>query len=216
MACGSAFAQMPGMTSHDMSIPPGHASIGLEEVCDAQYENLELHFPGGKRQSTLKDALHGIVLWPKQYIIIPDEEQSVPPTNPLSRLQSSPGRPSVPGSSSHQAHSPSPQPFHSGGASDDDDIPRPSSHEARSLSPPKQPPTKKQAPKRSRAQASKPVQPPKEKQVRKKKSEGPKRKLAYECTEDETEEICQRELDDFFSRMCAMVSKRRSSRGKTK
>jgi hypothetical protein len=82
VAYGSAFAHFPRQTSHDMSIPPGYASVSVEEMCQPQFEGLELDIPGGDRERTLKDAVHGIILWPKRYIIIPQAEGSIPPTDP--------------------------------------------------------------------------------------------------------------------------------------
>ena len=182
----SAFAHFPGQTSYGMLIPRGYASVAVEEICDPQFEELELEIPGGDGEKTLKDALHGIILWPKRYIIISGNEASIPSRDPP---PSSPGRSSAPGLSSQHARSPSPEPFNSGGASDDDDIPP--------ESPPKQPPTVKQAPKRSRAQASKSRPPPIKKQpIKKKKLEPVIKKLPYEMTKEENEIECQKQLDD--------------------
>jgi hypothetical protein len=71
VAYGSAFAHFPRKTSHDMLIPPGYASVSVEEICQSRFEDLELDIPGGDEERTLKDAVHGIILWPKCYIIIP-------------------------------------------------------------------------------------------------------------------------------------------------
>ena len=49
MAYGSAFAHLPGRTSHDMEISPGYASVGLEEV-HPDYNDLELEIPGSSSQ----------------------------------------------------------------------------------------------------------------------------------------------------------------------
>ena len=103
MAYGSALAQMPGRTSHGMQIPPGYASVGLEEV-HPDYNDLELEIPGGDGEKTLKDAIHGIILWPKRYIIIP--EASVPLIDP--QQAPSTGLSLAPGSSSHHAHEQAP------------------------------------------------------------------------------------------------------------
>ena len=145
MAYGSALAHLPGRTSHGMEIPPGYASVGLEEICHPQFEDLKLEIPGGDDEKTLKDAVHGIILWPKRYIIIPD---MLAGSNPPRDTPQPP--PSSPGPSSRPSRSPrSPcqdEPFNLGGASssdDSDDIPP--------KSPPKQPPDAKQVPKRSRA-----------------------------------------------------------------
>jgi hypothetical protein len=53
-----------------MSIPPGYASVSVEKICQSDFEKLELDIPGGYGERTLKDALHGIILWPKRYIVI--------------------------------------------------------------------------------------------------------------------------------------------------
>jgi hypothetical protein len=82
VAYQSAFAHFPGQTSHDMLIPPSYASVSVEEICQPQFEGLELDIPGGDGERTLKDAVHGIILWPKHYIIIPQTEGSIPPTDP--------------------------------------------------------------------------------------------------------------------------------------
>jgi hypothetical protein len=129
----SAFAQFPGQTSHDMPIPPSYASVSVEKICQPDFEELELDIPGGDGEKTLKDALHGIILWPKHYIVIIPENDgslrdhlesgpssSVPAREPL---QSSSGS-----SSSLPTRSASPQePYdNSGEASSnkhDDDIP---------------------------------------------------------------------------------------------
>jgi hypothetical protein len=85
VAYKSAFAHFPGQTSHDMLIPPSYASVSVEEICQPQFEGLELDIPGGDGERTLKDAVHGIILWPKHYIIILQTEGSIPPTDPRSR-----------------------------------------------------------------------------------------------------------------------------------
>jgi hypothetical protein len=74
----SAFAHFPGQTSHDMLIPPGYASVSVEEICQTQFEDLELDIQGGDGERTLKDAPQPRPssspksrLWPTRYIIIP-------------------------------------------------------------------------------------------------------------------------------------------------
>jgi hypothetical protein len=66
-----------------MLIPPGYTSVSVEEICQPQFEDLELDISGGDGERTLKDAVHGIILWPKRYIIILQTEGSIPPTDPL-------------------------------------------------------------------------------------------------------------------------------------
>jgi hypothetical protein len=70
----SAFVHFPGQTSRDMLIPPIYTSVSVEEICQPQFEDLELDIPGGDGERTLKDAVHSIILWPKRYIIIPQTE----------------------------------------------------------------------------------------------------------------------------------------------
>jgi hypothetical protein len=80
VAYESDFAHFPRQTSHDMLIPPGYTSVSVEEICQSQFEDLELDIPGNDRERTLKDEVQGIILWPKRYIIIPQTEGSIPPT----------------------------------------------------------------------------------------------------------------------------------------
>jgi hypothetical protein len=149
VADGSAFAEFPGQTSNDMPIPPGYASVSIERICQPDFEELEIDIPGGDGEKTLKDALHGIILWPKRYIvIIPDNDGS-----PRDHLE--PGQPSsLRPSSTVPAHSPSPQqPYDNSGersSSDhDDDIPPDSLQQLFATS--------------SQAQSFRSVQPPKKK-----------------------------------------------------
>jgi hypothetical protein len=54
-----------------MLIPPGYASVSVEEICPPQFGDLELDIPRGDGERTIKDAVHGIILWSKRYIITP-------------------------------------------------------------------------------------------------------------------------------------------------
>jgi hypothetical protein len=51
---GSAFAQFPGQTSHNMPIPPGYASVSVEKICQLDFEKLELDVPGGDGERHLR------------------------------------------------------------------------------------------------------------------------------------------------------------------
>jgi hypothetical protein len=62
VAYRSAFAHFPRQTSHGMLIPPGYASVSVEEICQSQFEDLVLDIPGGDGERTFKDAVHGIIL----------------------------------------------------------------------------------------------------------------------------------------------------------
>jgi hypothetical protein len=37
----------PGLTSHGMLILPSYTSVCVEEICQSQFEDLELYIPGG-------------------------------------------------------------------------------------------------------------------------------------------------------------------------
>jgi hypothetical protein len=61
-----------------MPIPHGYTSVSVEKICQPDFEELELDILGGDREKTLKDAIHGIILWPKRYIvIIPEDDGSL-------------------------------------------------------------------------------------------------------------------------------------------
>lgn len=66
-----------------MEIPPGYSSVGVEHICDSQYEGLELDLPRGDGEIIIGDAFHGIILWCKGFIIIPGKEASLLPIDPL-------------------------------------------------------------------------------------------------------------------------------------
>src|SRR5688500_13374652 len=83
VAYGNALPILLGQTSHGMEISPGYSSVGLEQICDSQYEGLELDLPEGDWERTLGDALHGIILLRKRYFIIPGKEASLLPIDPL-------------------------------------------------------------------------------------------------------------------------------------
>jgi hypothetical protein len=163
-----------------MPIPPGYSSVSVERICQPDFEELEIDIPGGDGEKTLKDALHGIILWPKRYIvIIPKNDGS-----PRDRLE--PGQPSSPGpSSALPTRSPSPQqPYDNSGersSSDhDDDIPPNSPQQPFATS--------------SQAQSFKSVQPPKKKRKRSAKKK-PEAK-----TDEETKGSIQKEVKDFFEK----------------
>jgi hypothetical protein len=44
-----------------MPVPPGPASVSVEKICQPNFEELELDIPGGDREKTIKDALHGTI-----------------------------------------------------------------------------------------------------------------------------------------------------------
>jgi hypothetical protein len=95
-------------------IPPGYASVNVEKIYQPDFEEQELDIAGGDGDKTLKDALHGIILWPKRYIIIIPENDGSPrdhlePGQPSSVPTHEPLQSSLGLSSSLPARSPSPQ-----------------------------------------------------------------------------------------------------------
>jgi hypothetical protein len=66
----SAFAQFPRQTSQDMPIPHDYTAVCVEKIWQPDFEELELEIPRGDGENTLKDVLHGIILWSKRYIVI--------------------------------------------------------------------------------------------------------------------------------------------------
>jgi hypothetical protein len=157
VAYGSAFAHFLGQTSHGMLIPPGYASVSVEEICQSQFEDLELDIPGGDGERTLKDVVHGIIFWPKRYIRIPQTEGSIHPTDPpQSRPSSSPRSSSRPSISPHSLSTQEPL-FSSGGASSSHDI------DINTESPPKKqkkPMAAKQAPSKAQENTAAPQKKP--------------------------------------------------------
>jgi hypothetical protein len=142
--------------------------------------DIEIDIPGGDGEKTLKDALHGIILWQKRYIVIILKNDG----SPRDHLES--GQPSSPvPSSALPALSPSPQqPNDNSGersSSDhDDDIPPNSPQQPFATS--------------SQAQSFKSVQPPKKKRKRSAKKK-PEAK-----TDEETKGSIQKEVKDFFEK----------------
>jgi hypothetical protein len=41
-----------------MLIPSGYASVAMEQICQPQFEDLQLDIPGGHGERTLKDVVH--------------------------------------------------------------------------------------------------------------------------------------------------------------
>jgi len=65
VAYGLALSVNHASTIHGMPIPPGYASITIEQIIgpNGDNENLEIDFIRGDGEKTLRDAHHGIVLW---------------------------------------------------------------------------------------------------------------------------------------------------------
>jgi hypothetical protein len=171
-----------------MPIPPGYASVSVERICQPDFEELEIDIRGGDGEKTLEDALHGIILWPKCYIII------IPENDGSRGDHLEPGQPSSPGpSSALPARSPSPQqPYDNSGersSSDhDDDIPPNSPQQPFATS--------------SRAQSFRSVQPPKKKRKRSAKKK-PEAKI-----DEETEGSVRKEVKHFLKKRKKEVNRK--------
>src|SRR4051812_46439273 len=100
-----ALTNPPGALHRYNLIPPGYARVGVDEVV-TEYEELNLDFPGGEGQQTLREAKQsGIYLWRKQWIIFPDIMSS-----PTRSTSSSPPPPEMECIRAPQ-HQPSPAPL---------------------------------------------------------------------------------------------------------
>ena len=105
VADGFALPNPPGALHHCNPIPPGYARVGVDEVV-TEYQELNLDFPGGEGQQTIKEAKQtGIYLWRKQWIIFPDIMSS-----PTRSTSSSPPPPEMECIPTPQ-HQPSPAPL---------------------------------------------------------------------------------------------------------
>ena len=63
------YTNPPGATYHCRTIPAGYARVVVDEVVD-HYSGLQLDIPGGDKEHTLGEAIHRIILWRKDCIII--------------------------------------------------------------------------------------------------------------------------------------------------
>ena len=101
VAYGSALPLIPSTSIHGRTVPPGYASVTVEQIV-GNNEDLELDFVGGDGEKTLGDAMHGIVLWHKADIklianttasVDPDDRPSLHPPSPPSPHSASPPSP---------------------------------------------------------------------------------------------------------------------------
>ena len=112
VAYGSILPVNPASTIHGMPIPPGYASVTVEQIVgtSGDNENLELDFVGGDGEKTLGDALHGIILWRKANIkLIRNRAAPMDPRSPPicdnDDRDSSPEPPSAPSPPGQRARS---------------------------------------------------------------------------------------------------------------
>ena len=164
----------PASTIHGMPIPLGYTAISVEQIVEPTHinENLELDFVGGDGEKMLGDALHGIVLWRKAGIKL-----IVNNTAPMDPPPSAPSLPNY-------------------GNADCDPTPSaPSRPEQRPDSTPTPPAPEKGKKKTSSLPLAGPTN---KKQKRVKKKIGPKKKLAYELTQEELDEEVDREVKEHF------------------
>jgi hypothetical protein len=156
-----------------MLISPSYASVTVELIVgtSGDNENLERDFVGGDGGKTLGDALHGIILWRKANI-------------KLIRNRAAPMDPRSPPICDNDDHDSSPEP---------PSAPSPPGQKARST--PTPPAQKKEKKKTSSLPLPRPTN---KKQKTVEKKIGPKKKLAYEMTQEETREAVQKEVIDQF------------------
>ena len=163
----------PASTIHGMPIPPGYASITVEQIVEPTHitENLRLNFVGGDGEKTLGDTLHEIVLWRKADIKLKLTANNKAPMDP-------------------PPSAPSPLDY---GNVDRDPTPSP---EQRAGSTPTPPAPEGKGKKKT---ASLPLPgPTNKKRKRVEKKIGPKKKLAYELTQEELDEEVDREVKEHF------------------
>jgi hypothetical protein len=176
VAHGLALLVIPGGTNHGRSVPPGYSVVTVEQIMEAggQNEKLEIDFVGGDREKTLGEALHGVILWCKAYITL------------IGNIAAPVDPPSLPG-----------------GDNDDCDFGGPSSPPPRPPSPSSPPRARSTltppAPAKGKKQTSylPSTGTPKKRKTIKNKI-GPKKKLAYEMTDEELAEHTRQELKDHF------------------
>ena len=175
VAHGSALPVNPASTIHGMPIPPGYAFVTVEQIVEPTHinENLELDFGGGDGEKTLADTLHGIVLWRKADIKLTANNKA--PMDPP------PSAPSL---------------LDYGNVDRDPTPSAPSPPEQRPGSTPTPPASEGKGKKKT---ASLPLPgPTNKKQKRVEKKIGPKKKLAYELTQEELDEEMDREVKEHF------------------
>jgi len=102
VAYSFAMPSIPGEVYHGPEIPTGYAKVGVEGVCN-DWKNLELDIPGGDRETTLADAIHGYILWDKRYIIVKPTDQGSRPALPQPDRRSPPPPPSAGPAPEHSA-----------------------------------------------------------------------------------------------------------------
>ena len=163
-AAGMVVPGGPKPTYHCKPVPQGYAVVTVDEVMTG-YEELKLDYPGGEdgELTQLGELRNGIVLWPKENIVLLNW-QPRPPTPQSSRPYSPPPHQS-PQQSSPPPRQPSPAAPHS-------DSPSPHQSPEQSSPPPRQrsPSPEAQSQTRTEAKGSK--------SFGKKRFRSPKRKLS--------------------------------------
>ncbi|XP_066163242.1 uncharacterized protein [Oryza sativa Japonica Group] len=164
----------PSGTYHCRPILAGYSKVEVELI-EGAYEDLELDYPGGDGETHLRDTSHTIILWRKQYIIIPGRQAA-------SRAPSPPAPPSPP-----QASAPSPP-----------HAPAPSPPQAPAMTPPQAPaPTPPQAPRPAPSKSRAPQAPPPAptRATKKAKVDTAKNKdPGYDCTQEELDAYVSSEV----------------------
>jgi len=212
VAVGCALPSGPGACIHGRPIPAGYARVGVDEVMKG-YETLHLDIPVGEdgEITTLGEATHGIILWRKECIVLPNSAPRPPPSPERHPTPpSSPARDPTPPSSPAREPTPPSSPARG---------PTPPSSPAREPTPPSQSPARQLTPPPP-SPARQPTPPPPTKfqgqkrkyiapstyssTARKKgttKQLKPLPKLPGEMTYEENKAISDAETKAFFARM---------------
>ncbi|WVZ97555.1 hypothetical protein U9M48_043081, partial [Paspalum notatum var. saurae] len=108
VAHGVALPVVPEQKFHCYDIPPGYSTVIMEQVVSG-YKDLELDEKGGDNESTLKEVVHGRILWLKAYIKLLPENRDGGTTTAQSTATVGGGsrRPSPPPPKSHANDPPS-------------------------------------------------------------------------------------------------------------
>src|SRR5512136_2902572 len=110
VASGMAIPTDPSGTYHCRPIPAGYSKVEVELV-EGVYEDLKLDYPGGDGETHLRDTSHAIILWRRQYIILPGRQaasRAPSPPAPPSPQAPAPTPPRAPTPTPPQAPLPAP------------------------------------------------------------------------------------------------------------
>nr|AAX92859.1 transposon protein, putative, CACTA, En/Spm sub-class [Oryza sativa Japonica Group]ABA92604.1 transposon protein, putative, CACTA, En/Spm sub-class [Oryza sativa Japonica Group] len=180
VASGMAIPTDPSGTYHYRPIPVRYSKVEVELV-EAAYEDFELDYPGGDGETHLRDTSHAIILWRKQYIILPGRQAASrapsPPQAPA------PSLPQAPAPTPHQAPAPT--------------LPQAPPTQASTVTPQAPAPTPPQAPRPAPSKSRSHQAPPPARTRATKKAKvdaAGNKQPAYDCTQEELESYVAAEV----------------------